>query len=81
MSSTCTSFFKLSLMVKFSANGVLYALSISDLRANAAFLDFISMLHFMLASLPKAFSTVIKLLNIILSVLVCPLRITLFSPK
>ena len=64
-------------MVKFSGKRVIYALSISDPRANATFLDLIPML----SSLLKVSSTVIKLLNIILSVLVFPLRIIILSPK
>ena len=82
ISSPCwTSTFKMSFMVKFSGNGVLYALSIFDLRANATFLAFILMLHFMLSSLLKECSTAKKLLNIILSLLVFPLCLTILSPK
>ena len=53
----------------------------SDLRANATPLAYISMLHFMLASLLKASSTVIELLNIVLLLLVFPLCITILCVK
>ena len=75
ISGTCTFSFAMSFIVKLSGNGVFCASSICDLKANATPLTFVSTLHFMLASLLKASSSVIELLNITLSPLFFPLRI------